>query len=122
MLDQFNKNLSLGMTIKEAVLKAGKSRFRAIILTTITTVAGLYPLILEESFQAQFLIPMAISVAYGVLFGTIILLIYFPPLILYFNDIQRTKKWIWEGGKTPPNWTEVEPVIKNIERVKEFEE
>ena len=110
------------MPIKEAVLKAGKSRFRAIILTTITTVAGLYPLILEESFQAQFLIPMAISVAYGVLFGTIILLIYFPPLILYFNDIQRTKKWIWEGGKTPPNWTEVEPVIKNIERVKEFEE
>ena len=122
MLDQFNKNLSLGMPIKEAVLKAGKSRFRAIILTTITTVAGLYPLILEESFQAQFLIPMAISVAYGVLFGTIILLIYFPPLILYFNDIQRTKKWIWEGGKTPPNWSEVEPVIKNIQRVKEFEE
>lgn len=122
MLDQFNKNLSLGMPIKEAVLKAGKSRFRAIILTTITTVAGLYPLILEESFQAQFLIPMAISVAYGVLFGTIILLVYFPPLILYFNDIQRTKKWIWEGGKTPPSWSEVEPVIKNIQRVKEFEE
>ena len=75
MLDQYNKNLDKGMEIKEAVLKAGKSRFRAIILTTITTVAGLYPLILEKSFQSQFLIPMAISVAYGVLFGTIILLL-----------------------------------------------
>ena len=110
------------MNIKEAVLKAGISRFRAIILTTITTVAGLYPLILEESFQAQFLIPMAISVAYGVLFGTIILLLYFPPLIVYFNDIKRTKKWIIEGGKTAPSWSEVEPVIENLNRVKEFEE
>ena len=122
MLDQFNKNLALGMNIKEAVLKAGKSRFRAIILTTITTVAGLYPLILEKSFQAQFLIPMAISVAYGVLFGTLILLVYFPPLILYFNDIKRSRKWIWEGGKTPPNWSEIEPVLKHQKRIAEFEE
>ena len=67
MLDQFNRYLSRGYSINEAVIQAGKSRFRAIILTTITTVAGLYPLILEKSFQAQFLIPMAISVAFGVL-------------------------------------------------------
>ena len=122
MLDQFNKNIAQGIPIKEAVQKAGKSRFRAIILTTITTVAGLYPLILEKSFQAQFLIPMAISVAYGVLFGTIILLIYFPPLILYFNDIKRTRRWIWEGGKTPPRWADVEPVIENQKRINEFNE
>ena len=122
MLDQFNKNLAMGMPIKEAVLKAGVSRFRAIILTTITTVAGLYPLILETSFQAQFLIPMAISVAYGVLFGTIILLLYFPPLILYFNDIKRTRKWIWEGGKNAPEWKDVEPVLENQKRIQEFDE
>ena len=122
MLDQFNKNLAMGMPIKEAVLKAGVSRFRAIILTTITTVAGLYPLILETSFQAQFLIPMAISVAYGVLFGTIILLLYFPPLILYFNDIKRTRKWIWEGGKNAPGWEVVEPVLENQKRIQEFDE
>ena len=65
---------------------------------------------------------MAISVAYGVLFGTLILLIYFPPLILYFNDIKRTKKWIWEGGEIAPTWDEVEPVIENLKRVQEFEE
>ena len=122
MLDQFNKNLAMGMPIKEAVLKAGISRFRAIILTTITTVAGLYPLILETSFQAQFLIPMAISVAYGVLFGTIILLLYFPPLILYFNDIKRTRKWIWEGGENAPDWKDVEPVLENQKRIQEFDE
>lgn len=122
MLDQFNKNLAMGMPIKEAVLKAGVSRFRAIILTTITTVAGLYPLILETSFQAQFLIPMAISVAYGVLFGTIILLLYFPPLILYFNDIKRTRKWIWEGGENAPGWEDVEPVLENQKRIQEFDE
>jgi multidrug efflux pump subunit AcrB len=122
MLDQFNKNLEKGFEIKKAVIYAGKSRFRAIILTTITTVAGLYPLILEKSFQAQFLIPMAISVAYGVLFGTIILLIYFPTLILYFNDIRRAKRWLWIGGAKAPSWTEVEPTIKNLNRVKEFDE
>ena len=122
MLDQYNKNISSGLSIKDAVLKAGKSRFRAIILTTITTVAGLYPLILETSFQAQFLIPMAMSVAYGVLFGTIILLIYFPPLIVYFNDMKRTRRWIWEGGKTIPSWDKVEPVIENQKRVASFHE
>ena len=122
MLDQYNKNIASGLSIKDAVLKAGKSRFRAIILTTITTVAGLYPLILETSFQAQFLIPMAISVAYGVLFGTIILLIYFPPLIVYFNDMKRTRRWIWEGGKTIPSWDKVEPVIENQKRVASFHE
>ena len=76
----------------------------------------------NEPNNAQFLIPMAISVAYGVLFGTVILLIYFPPLILYFNDIRRAKRWLWVGGKKAPSWTEVEPTIKNLNRIKEFEE
>ena len=74
MLDRFNRNIEEGMDIKKSVLAAGNSRFRPIILTTITTFVGLFPLILETSFQSQFLIPMAISVAFGVLFGTILLL------------------------------------------------
>ena len=65
---------------------------------------------------------MAISVAYGVLFGTIILLIYFPPLILYFNDMKRARKWIWVGGKTIPTWDQVEPVIENQKRLDSFDE
>ena len=94
MLDRFNRNLKEGQSIHEAVIHAGKSRYRAIILTTITTFVGLSPLIFEKSFQAQFLIPMAISVAFGVLFGTIILLLYFPSLILYMNDLRRTRLWL----------------------------
>tara|TARA_B100000902_G_scaffold398473_1_gene465362 strand:+ start:4918 stop:8100 length:3183 start_codon:yes stop_codon:yes gene_type:complete len=116
MLDRFNKNIKEGIEIKESVILAGTSRFRAIILTTITTFVGLFPLILEKSFQSQFLIPMAISVAFGVLFGTIILLLYFPPLILYFNDIRRVRWWLWNGGKNPPKRIDVEPLTKIMKR------
>ena len=119
MLDRYNRNLKEGMNLQEAVIQAGRSRFRPIILTTITTFVGLFPLILEKSFQAQFLIPMATSVAFGVLFGTLILLFYFPSLILYFNDLRRLRVWIWNGGKKPPTKLEVEPV--NITK-KRFEE
>jgi len=121
MLDRYNRNLENGLNITDAVIKAGTSRFRAIILTTITTFVGLAPLIMEKSFQAQFLVPMAISVAFGVLFGTIILLLYFPSLILYFNDIRRARLWLWNGGNAPPAKIEVEPVTKLKQRQIEIE-
>lgn len=112
MLDKYNRNLREGMNMTDAVINAGKNRFRPIILTTITTFVGLAPLILEKSFQAQFLVPMAISVAFGVLFSTIMLLLYFPSLILYFNDLRRARWWLWTGGKTPPTRMQVEPFTK----------
>ena len=121
MLDKYNRNLKQGMTMKEAVINAGKNRFRPIILTTITTFVGLAPLILEKSFQAQFLVPMAISVAFGVLFSTIILLLYFPSLILYFNDLRRARWWLWLGGKVPPTRMQVEPYTKLNKREIEIE-
>ena len=108
------------MKMKDAVVFAGKSRFRAIILTTVTTFFGLFPLILEKSFQAQFLIPMAISVAFGVLFGTLILLFYFPALIMYFNDLRRARWWLWNGGLIPPERMDVEPVTKHLKRERKF--
>lgn len=121
MLDKYNRNLKEGMTMNEAVINAGKNRFRPIILTTITTFVGLAPLILEKSFQAQFLVPMAISVAFGVLFSTIILLLYFPSLILYFNDLRRVRWWLWIGGKVPPTRMQVEPYTKLNKREIEIE-
>jgi multidrug efflux pump subunit AcrB len=121
MLDRYNRNLEKGMNMTDAVIGAGRSRFRAILLTTITTFVGLAPLIFEKSFQAQFLVPMAISVAFGILFSTIILLLYFPSLILYFNDIRRARYWLWIGGKTPPNKIEVEPFTKLQKRKIEIE-
>ena len=121
MLDRYNRNIAEGMNMNDAVISAGTSRFRAIILTTITTFVGLFPLILEKSFQAQFLIPMAISVAFGVLFGTILLLLYFPSLILYFNDMRRARWWLWIGGDTPPTKMDVEPYTKLQKRLNERE-
>ena len=121
MLDKYNRNLEDGMNMSDAVIEAGSSRFRVIILTTITTFVGLFPLILEKSFQAQFLIPMAISVAFGLLFSTIILLFYFPSLILYFNDLRRVRWWLWNGGTTPPTKIEVEPVTTLQKRKLEIE-
>lgn len=113
-LDKYNRNLKEGMTLTDAAINAGTSRFRAILLTSITTIAGLYPLILEPSFQAQFLVPMAISVAYGVLFGTVFILMFFPLLILLFNDIRKAFKWLWTGVKPMPE--EVEPTLMDLKR------
>ncbi len=129
MLDKYNQNLTEGMTVEEAAHNAGTSRFRAILLTSITTVAGLYPLILEKSFQAQFLIPMAISVAYGVMFGTLIILLFFPIFILAFNDIKllvnrglvRLNKFINpEEPVYMPNPEDVEPAIIEQRRLQKL--
>jgi multidrug efflux pump subunit AcrB len=106
-----------GMKIKEAVHNAGVSRFRAILLTTLTTVAGLYPLILEKSRQAQFLIPMAISIAWGIVFGTIFILFFFPNLILIFNDIKQLLIWMWTGNK--PSNEEIEPAVVEQKKLSE---
>lgn len=119
-LDTYNRNLKAGMDVKNAIFDAGLSRFRPIILTSVTTVAGLYPLILEDSFQAQFLIPMAVSVAYGVLFGTFFILVFFPVLVLGMNDIKRLFSWTWTGEKPLPET--VEPVIRDQHRWKALEE
>lgn len=113
-LDKYNRNLKYGMKVVDAAYDAGISRFRPIVLTSLTTVLGLYPLILEKSFQAQFLIPMAISVAYGVLIGTFIILLFFPVLILIYNDIRVWAKWLWTGKKPTPE--EVERVLIDLKK------
>lgn len=118
-LDTFNRNLKNGMQINDAMYQAGIQRFRPILLTSVTTVAGLYPLILETSFQAQFLIPMGISVAYGVLFGTFFILLFFPALVLSMNDLKRSIKWLWTGSK--PTREEVEPTLLDIKHLKEID-
>ena len=118
-LDTYNRNLLAGMNTKEAIYAAGISRFRPILLTSITTVAGLFPLILEQSFQAQFLIPMATSVAYGVLFGTLFILFFFPPLVLCLNDFRKARKQWWNMKKYSAE--EVEPIIARRNRLNELD-
>ncbi|NPA44347.1 MAG: efflux RND transporter permease subunit [Chlorobi bacterium] len=114
-LSKYNSLLLEGYKVEDAVYEAGLSRFRPIILTTITTSVGLYPIIFEKSFQAQMLIPMAVSLAYGVFIGTAFILMFFPVLILCLNDIRVYSRYLWTGKK--PTNEEVEVVIKNSKRI-----
>lgn len=113
LISKFNSYLKEGMEYEEALFAAGKSRFRAIFLTTITTVAGLAPLIFETSRQAQFLIPMAISIAYGIVIATFLTLLTLPVLLSISNYFKVYIKWLWNGKK--PNREEVERAIIELE-------
>ena len=108
-LSKYDSLLLEGRKVKDAVVEAGKVRLRPIILTSITTSVGLFPIILQKSVQAQFLIPMAISLAYGVAFGTIFILIFFPILIMLLNDIRVYFRKLWTGQK--PEREDVEVAI-----------
>ncbi|MCP4589759.1 MAG: efflux RND transporter permease subunit [bacterium] len=85
----------------DAVLDAGSQRFRAVVLTTITTVAGLAPLLLERSTQAQTLIPMAVALVFGLAFATVLTLVVVPALYLLVIDARRAGRWLRRGGEFP---------------------
>lgn len=89
LIDFINKAREQGVPTRDAVVRSGKERFRAIILTSITTAAGLMPIMLETSLQAQFVIPMAISLSFGILFATVITLFLIPSLYLLQEDFGR---------------------------------
>jgi len=86
IIDKINVNRRSGQTIRDAVIGAGVRRFRPILLTSLTTFFGLMPMILETSVQAQFLIPMAISLGFGILFSTLITLVLIPALYVVLED------------------------------------
>ena len=88
MVDYVNRKRSIGLKEMEAARQAGMSRFRPIILTSLTTFAGLTPLLLEKSLQAKFLVPMGISLGFGVIFATVITLILVPAMYLILEDIR----------------------------------
>jgi multidrug efflux pump subunit AcrB len=110
LISKFNGNLREGMGFDDAIFEAGKSRFRAIFLTSVTTIAGLAPLLLEKSRQAQFLKPMAISIAYGIGFATILTLLMLPLLLTFSNRIKVGTKWLRTGEEISKE--EVERAIK----------
>jgi len=89
LIDFINRALREGGEVTAAVVKSGKARFRPVLLTSITTIAGLFPLLLERSFQAQFLIPMAVSISFGLLAATILTLLYVPALYLIVMDVRN---------------------------------
>ena len=120
LISKFNSNLKLGMKFDDALAEACKSRFRAIFLTTITTVAGLTPLIFEKSLQAQFLIPMAISIVYGIIIATVLTLLLLPIFLSTVNSVKVGVLWFWESEKWA-FWTTQKPSYESVERaVKEL--
>jgi multidrug efflux pump subunit AcrB len=109
LISKFNVYLKEGMKYDDAIIAAGKSRFRAIFLTSITTIAGLSPLIFETSRQAQFLIPMAIAIAYGIGLATVLTLVMLPLMLKLSNDIKVLWQWYTTGIK--PTSEEVEGAV-----------
>ena len=99
LVDKFNSNLRDGLKFNDALFDAGKSRFRAIFLTSATTVAGMSPLLLEKSRQAQFLKPMAISISYGIIISTFLTLLMLPLLLSVSNSITVRWKWLTQVEK-----------------------
>lgn len=95
LVDWINRERQRGAPLASAIREAGIARFRAILLTSLTTFAGLSPLLLEESVQAQMLIPMAISLAFGVMFATAITLFLVPSAYLILEDARALgRRWI----------------------------
>jgi multidrug efflux pump subunit AcrB len=89
MVDFVNRARKEGRSLMDSVISAGTQRFRAIILTSLTTFMGLLPIMFEKSLQAQIVIPMAISLAFGILFATIITLLLVPSLYFILDDLKR---------------------------------
>ena len=111
IVDYINQRRRDGLTLKEAALAAGSRRFRPILLTSVTTFVGLMPLLMDNSLQAQFLIPMAISLGFGVLFATVITLYLIPCALLSAEDLGVGMRKVWEWYLRPFRRKKIEPVL-----------
>jgi multidrug efflux pump subunit AcrB len=127
-LAKYNQNLEKGLSVLQSVKNAGVSRFRAIFLTTVTTTAGLMPLILEKSPDAQMLIPMAIALSYGILFGTFFILTILPVYVMITNKATLWFKRLRSKEVLTPESVETAVINAKIEETlqlnmsKEFEQ
>ena len=92
LVDFINRRILAGVDIKTAVTQAGAARFRPILLTSLTTFAGLLPLMFEKNVQAQFLIPMAVSLGFGVIFATFITLLLIPVNYMILDDLSGLRQ------------------------------
>ncbi|MBL4660015.1 MAG: efflux RND transporter permease subunit [Alcanivoracaceae bacterium] len=99
LVDYINKQRKAGVDLFEAVKTSGMARFRPVILTSLTTFAGLLPLIFEKSTQAQFLIPMAVSLGFGIMFATFMTLFLIPVNYLLLHDFTARVKQIFDNNK-----------------------
>ncbi|HAY80457.1 MAG TPA: AcrB/AcrD/AcrF family protein, partial [Planctomycetaceae bacterium] len=112
LIDCINQRIQEGLPLFRALIEAGKRRFRPVLLTSVTTVAGLLPLLMETSFQAQVLIPMAVSMAFGLMLATVLVLYLVP---VYYSLYGR---YVGLGGEddSEPPVTPSDPVEARVER------
>ncbi|MDP7033242.1 MAG: efflux RND transporter permease subunit [Planctomycetota bacterium] len=119
LVEFFNDSIARGQSVKESLLECGKARFRPIFLTSFTTFIGLVPMIFETSLQAQFLIPMAVTIAFGILFETAFILLLIPALLSLTNDLRCGFHRLWKGEITAPEF--VEPAYQRVLALEEIE-
>ena len=110
LVSTYNKLIEAGRPQMDAIFEAGTTRFRPIVLTSVTTFAGLAPLLLEKSLQAQFLIPMAIAVSFGLLATTVVILILLPVFLIVANRFKVYASYAWNGVK--PDYEAVESALR----------
>ena len=118
LIGKFNTLLISGLPFNEALQEASRNRFRPIFLTSLTTIAGIAPLLLEKSRAAQFLQPMAISIAYGIFMATILTLVFLPILLSFTNSVKVNLKWLITGQSVKKE--EVERAIKELNEGYEY--
>lgn len=99
LVDFINRRRRDGMSASEAAVLGSRDRLRPILLTSITTICGLAPLMLETSFQAQFLIPMAVSIVFGLAVATVLIPVLNPILYLVGDDLRNLVRWTWSGRR-----------------------
>ncbi len=114
LIDFINRGVRSGKGVFEAAREAALRRFRPIFLTTATTVVGMLPILLEQSFQAQFLKPMVVAIVFGLLFATALTLLVVPSLYLIGNDLRRGLRWLRRGV-----WPAPEQVLGRSHRPEE---
>lgn len=113
LISTINRNLKNGLTYMKAIYEAGLSRFRPILLTSLTTIAGLAPLIVANNPDAQMLVPMAIAVAYGLVISTVSTLVLLPVLLSITNDMRRY--WLKLTTGVLPSPEEIESAVKELD-------
>ncbi len=117
LVEFFNRNCQEGMEMKPALVDAGRRRLRPIILTTATTILGLTPLMLEQSFQARFLIPMAISITCGLASSTVLTLLVLPAILVIVDDVVGAAHWLWFGRTRSPKSIGCEEDLSQLDSV-----
>lgn len=102
-IEFFNQRRRDGLGVVEAAIDTGRSRIRAILLTTTTTVPGLAPLMMSQEFQARFLIPMAVTICFGLMASTVLVLVALPCLLVSLDQLRRWARAAWTGRLESPD-------------------